>query len=789
MAEWKKVIVSGSNAELNRIFASGAITGSAISSSGKLFANLEVVNQSHIVTYDDATGEFFYTSSAGIAGGGIFVDRGTYYYTDNTLQISGSTLQSSPSASGTGTSSVNTGTNNNIYAFLVSESIYSFNHNVGYPTANSWKENLNGSYFNNFDANTNISEVLRFIAGLLSSSAPAPSPNTKFYNALGFRLDSSSGVQNLVGRLPSASVNQYTTYLKDQGFYTVGLPFISNFYSGSAHIYTYSSSMAGSTNVSSSADAQLFGLGLVNETVYISASTTFKFFSSSNETTPSEQSSSQTLITLSSPNSSLGGASRNTIPTANPVVIPPLYQDGKFVGSFSSSFNATNQTALSSSGYYHYSQSVTIYTGSLSNIGIAKTNDQRVFRTPSTLASLIGLNSIVHTQTTSPLTITSRSLSGAPYLSQSTYNYTCTSSGIFSPLYATGSTIYTTTVGNGITAANPTSLDINTSNGQINTANIVYSSSNSSTARSTGIVPSENDVIKVNSTVNFNPTAGSTSIAQATIAPTTIAITANGLNRNGATTQTATNLSLFTAGTFGQPAASGTMAYYNRSQSYDEDSFSRTNAGVLSASFKGESRRLQLTDNILSGSYSLGNIWNTSFNLYNLGTKDLQVKPGYLVKPGGSYGYWITDPDPSEEYKYYAVGFTRDISSNQPSISMSLAGNTTLVEWTDTTSNNSIAALIIPQSVLATSTQAAGIDPKATSDTTAITADTAGTNPFGRTLTVLTNTNAQKTNPFVINFPTVPAYPLNSTYKNFVLLLRYKGDPTPLTSVTFTITA
>ena len=93
--------------------------------------------------------------------------------------------------------------------------------------------------------------------------------------------------------------------------------------------------MAGSTNVSSSNDTQLFGLGLASETVFISASTTFKFFSSSNQTTPSEQSSSQTLITLSSPNSSLGGASRNTIPTANPAVIPPLYQDGKFVGSFS----------------------------------------------------------------------------------------------------------------------------------------------------------------------------------------------------------------------------------------------------------------------------------------------------------------------------------------------------------------------------------------------------------------------------------------------------------------------
>ena len=317
---------------------------------------------------------------------------------------------------------------------------------------------------------------------------------------------------------------------------------------------------------------------------------------------------------------------------------------------------------------------------------------------------------------------------------------------------------------------------------------MVYSSSVSSVARSTGVVPSELDVVKVSSTTTFAPTAGATNITQSgligTLTSSSIAV--SGSNRSSTYTVSSSNLVYFTAGTFGQPAASGTMAYYNRAQGYDEDSFSRTNIGILSASFRGESRRLQLDDKVLSGSYSLGTAWSTTFGLYNLGTKDLQVKPNYLVRPGGTYKYWLNDPGPSEDYKYYAVGFTRDINTNQPSISMSLAGNTTLVEWTNTSTNDSIAALIIPQSVLGSSTQAAGIDPKATSDTNAIAANTAGTNPFGRTLNVLTNSNSQKTNPFVINFQ---SNPLNSTYKNFVLLLRYKGDPTPLTSVTFTITS
>jgi hypothetical protein len=63
MAEWKKVIVSGSNAELNNIFASGAITGSHISSSGDLFASLSVVPHDWVVTYNSESGQFYYTSS------------------------------------------------------------------------------------------------------------------------------------------------------------------------------------------------------------------------------------------------------------------------------------------------------------------------------------------------------------------------------------------------------------------------------------------------------------------------------------------------------------------------------------------------------------------------------------------------------------------------------------------------------------------------------------------------------------------------------------------------------
>ena len=85
---------------------------------------------------------------------------------------------------------------------------------------------------------------------------------------------------------------------------------------------------------------------------------------------------------------------------------------------------------------------------------------------------------------------------------------------------------------------------------------------------------------------------------------------------------------------------SGTQIYYNGG-----------NVGIGTSSTNGllhlhktgtlQDVRIQLTDGILAFT---GTTWDTTFGLYNLGAKDLQVKPGYLVKPGGTYGYWLTNP-------------------------------------------------------------------------------------------------------------------------------------------------
>ena len=73
------------------------------------------------------------------------------------------------------------GSNAELSSLTASLAISSSNINVGVPTSNDWQSGLNGSYFNNFTSNTNTSEILRFIAGLLSASAPDASPNTKTF--------------------------------------------------------------------------------------------------------------------------------------------------------------------------------------------------------------------------------------------------------------------------------------------------------------------------------------------------------------------------------------------------------------------------------------------------------------------------------------------------------------------------------------------------------------------------------------------------------------------------------
>jgi hypothetical protein len=167
---------------------------------------------------------------------------------------------------------------------VVSQSVNAYNVNAGTPTSNQWQTSLNGSYFNNFTSQTDVSEILRFVAGLLSASAPDAAPNTKTYSTYTANGQNTTTGTVIAGSIPQSSTNTTVQYLTSRGFANTGSTLfssISPIYTAVNYGYTYTSVAAGSTTVSSSADAQLFGLGLLssgNATSFsVSGSFTFRF--------------------------------------------------------------------------------------------------------------------------------------------------------------------------------------------------------------------------------------------------------------------------------------------------------------------------------------------------------------------------------------------------------------------------------------------------------------------------------------------------------------------------------
>jgi hypothetical protein len=725
------------------------------------------------------------------------------------------------------------------YVLLVSQSAWFHNHNVGVPKSNAWKDaTLAGSYFENFDHNTNVSEILRFVAGLLSSSAPSPTPNSRTYNTVTANetnLGSTATVSVLsdqrlsLGYTSSAQISQAfkdtVRYGITKGWSAVGTEgngegtqpwkqagaaYYENF---STYNYTFTSNASSGTGGNGS---DFFGLGAfvpTEQDFKVQLIGSMSFSDTASITTPNASTGLLTqtkTLDFSRTRGATTGLDGNglglaTIYTANPAVIPNTFQDARFSGtggtpfltrSFGTSLVAAN--TVSSSGYYNfYGMQAGVTSGSSTSY---------IFKTTSNISRLwLPITAIQTSMSATPATITatgtvvvssslapSRSLSGAPYLTAgtSTWTYSTTASGIFDPAYR-ADTVFNQTVTENITGtvtitSNTVVLDAN----GITTSGKVYDAAGN--VKNSGL-PRINDVIRSTANVTHTIASEDSNIAQTGIGTINFNLATSGVSYNASSTPLdSRDIPYYQSGSYVQPITSGTLAIYGQVQGYDGGTYSLS-SGNLVVNFTGESRRLQFTDKLLSGSYALGDAWSTAFGLYNLGTSDLQIKPGFLVKPTGSggYGYWLNDPDtsataPNLKKKYAAFGFTRNTTGNQPNITMTLAGNTTLSAWT-VENPNTVSILIIPQSVLATVTQASGIDPVAAATTTAIGAGT-GTNPFSRTLTVLANSNSQKTNPFIVDFPTSPnPFPLNGSYQNFVVLVRYIGNPVPLTSITLAV--
>ena len=239
-----------------------------------------------------------------------------------------------------------------------STAIFTNNIQNGYPTSNPWKENLEGSFFNNFDNTTHVSEILRFMSGVMSHSLDVAdaAPNTFTFASVDSNENSLGSTDSISGVLPTnytALSNNTLNYLVTKGFVSVGSTIfngISVYHdNGSTYSVDFDSNKGGSSIISSSADSELFGLGGLTS----GGATVFKvrviasqsFSDNASNSAPDESSNTFTtrsLLELS--NSSFGTSNGLTVAKINtnvPAVIPAAFQDGKFVNVGGSSMSGT----------------------------------------------------------------------------------------------------------------------------------------------------------------------------------------------------------------------------------------------------------------------------------------------------------------------------------------------------------------------------------------------------------------------------------------------------------------
>ncbi len=694
-----------------------------------------------------------------------------------------------------------------------STSIYANNVQNGYPTSNPWGSSLDGSYFNNFDNTTHISEILRFMSGVMSHSLDVAdaAPNTKTYASIDTNETSLGGTDVVDGYLPLSYNDSNATmlYLYTKDWVNDGEQIFSGitqrYQNGSTYYIDFDSNSGASTIISSSVDTELFGLGGLTS----GAATEFKvrtlatqsFSDTGSISTPTAASNTFTTqshhdVTVTDFGTS-NGVTLAKINTTQPAVIPAAYQDGRFVdvggtamsGSLTRKYgaSATDFTSVSASGYYRFHDlKVGVATGSGAFTFINGSTKSHFWAPVSTISTEIGTNSLSIAQVTqSYQSATSRSLSGAPYLIGATYHISASIRGLFDPMYAASSTIVDDSIGSLGMSGNESVAgsgidDVSTSGGTIQTANAVFAS-DSGSVRATGVVPTRTDVVKYNATYTLSGTTGNNT-SQTSVSDSTYTVGVRGRNRASSRSTLQTITFFYHSGsTFDQPGTSGSMAVYQRTQGYDGGSLTGT-----SEAFTGEDFRIQLNNNIVGFS---GDAFTTTYDVSRpfLGEADLQVKPGYLVDPGGTYRYWYPANYGSGSYKYYV----RRFQTSGAKTSMTLDVGKTLVNWNATTSG--VASTVLFKSSASGSGTNSEQSVARIYDPSALVsnvieqniANDMFKNPFTTAIDLYGNTGGSKNSTeYTIPIRNSDGMYIDDDDNEFYVIVRYKGDEAPVTSIT-----
>ena len=709
-----------------------------------------------------------------------------------------------------------------------SEGVYSsstaiFTNNItnGYPTSNPWGTNLAGSYFNNFDNTTNVSEILRFMSGVMSHSLDVAdaSANTKTFASVDTNETNLGGTDTVDGYLPQSydSSNATMLYLYTKDWVNEGAQIfqgITQYHdNGGTYFIDFDSNSGGSTSVSSSVDTELFGMGGLSSgganAFKVRVSATQSFSDTGSVSTPTAASNTFTtqsrLDLTNSTFSTTSGITLTKIATNVPAVIPAAFQDGKFEniggtsqssGSLSRKYHATKGlfTSVSSSGYYRFHDlKVGMASGSGNYQFVDGTTKTHFWAPIDQISSDIGTNSLSIAQVTqSYLTATSRSLSGTPYLVGATYHVSASVRGLFSPMYAASSTLVDDNIGSvGVGSVAGSGIDdVSTSGGTIQTANAVFAS-DSGSVRATSAIPTRTDVVRFNATYTLSGNTDDNIQQSATFTDSTFTVGVRGRNRASSRSTLETKTIFYhSASTFSQPASSGSLGVYQRAQGYDGGSLTGT-----TELFTGEDFRIQLNNDVLGFN---GDAFTTTYDVGRTATRlvgehDLQVKPGFLVEPGGTYRYWYPANYGSGSYKYYIRRFQTSGTKSSMTVNLNSA---TLVNWKATTDDRVACALLFKSSASGSGgnselSRARIYDP---SETTAnlISSSVAHQtdfhlNPFTDALDLYGNTGGSvSSDTYTVPIRNADGMFLDNTDNELYVIVRYAGDPTPIDDITLT---
>ena len=802
MANWKKVLVSGSAIEVRNITASNIPESTD--------------GGDKLVVIDITTGQLAYTSSAAGGGSGVFVDQGDFANTgddnEKSIYITGSVLQPSPDTAPTeirGASS----TNNN-YALVVSQSAYFSNHNVGHPNNLAWQSNLAGSIFNNYDANTDVAEILRTFAGLISASNSdlVASPTALATKYTGYNSEADAG-------LPSDSSTFDNVFLP-VGFTEANAAYLNlKGFNGGAGTSMFSEVAAsnrrtGVTNGNygvridllggGSADAE-FDAGSNSDNFTVFAKVTQSFSDTQSEDDPSPTSNtfntqSRFEFTLTPGAAGVvvqGGPSNTidleTIATGNPTVIPPQFKKANGANiplQTSLRYKASGEdfTDISSSGYYKYQgilagvatgstqTEAEVIFGSLQSPGSQTNVNTSIFQSPLQISDITDTAATFVTKFASS-SFTSRSLSGAPYLNAATYTTEVTASNVFKPLYRANATVGSAAISStSLTFAGDTTQTATIqSDGDVGTANTIY---DGDTARSINDNPGIDDTVRLAEQYSFGASdANETNIQEgSSYSDSTFTYTATIKDFANNSEPNADNINYHTAGAFGQPLASGSLAYFI------SDDGGAGGATATSETFKGEVYRRTISD-----STTLTTAFDSSSRLTLGDGGDLQVKPGFLVNPehngtdvsNAGAGYWYpTDNFNQAHYKWFLREVDTGASSNKSELVLDFSPDSSadFVTW-DTTTNNKISIGVIFQAQNSDIFDA--VKGNATYGGSLNNQSTGNNNPFSDNVDVIgdfsTFTNSSGT--LTLGLNNAIGQTINASNPKIWILIRYKGAP------------